>query len=351
MSDTPHHISDIDTWKVADRNKYIFLALSVMGGFFGLDHVYLRSYGTAFQKTMMNIFGLGFWYFWDLIQVATEGKTVLKEGLTSPFDWKRGIGRGVFADDMLAGITSQEGGSLPPQKDYLIYTLLTFLGFLGANHFYLGNTAEGIVKLFMHFNIFLVLFGVIWSMYDSFNAVFRTADVLKEGISAPVPLSSFFETTPGSIFVGGAHPELNEAEANKKGFFQTLFDLFFGFVGWIASWFPLPPVPDFSAIKTIAKETIPLVITPPIVKAIKEIQAPGLPSLPTGLPAGLPAGLPSLSAGLPSIPSLPVMKGGGYAQQQQEAAGPGPAIAGVLAAVVLAGGLKGMYDFVNKHFA
>jgi TM2 domain-containing membrane protein YozV len=347
MSDTPHHISDIDTWKVADRNKYIFLALSVLGGFFGLDHVYLRSYGTAFQKTMMNIFGLGFWYFWDLLQVATEGKKVLKEGLTSPFDWKRGIGRGVFADDMLGGITSQEGGSLPPQKDYLIYTLLTFLGFLGANHFYLGNTAEGIVKLFMHFNIFLVLFGVIWSMYDSFNAVFRTADVLKEGISAPVPLSSFFETTPGSIFVGGAHPELNEAEANKKGFFQTLMDLFLGFVGWFASWLPLPPVPNFSGIKTLAKETIPLVVTPPIVKAIKEIQAPGLAPGLAAVP-GLPAGLPSIPTELPTMPSVLPMKGGGYQEIQE---GPGPAIAGVLAAVVLAGGLKGMYDFVNKHFA
>ena len=42
------------------------------------------------------------------------------------------------------------------------------------------------------------------------------------------------------------------------------------------------------------------------------------------------------------------MKGGG---RDINAAGPGPAIAGVLAAVVLAGGLKGMYDFVNKHFA
>ena len=342
MSDTPHHISDIDTWKVADRNKYIFLALSVLGGFFGLDHVYLRSYGTAFQKTMMNIFGLGFWYFWDLIQISSEGKKVLKEGLTSPFDWKRGIGRGVF-EDGLPIVGEQAGGAIPPRKDYLIYTLLTFLGFLGANHFYLGNTAEGIVKLIFHFNIFLILFGVIWSMYDSFNAVFRTADILQTGISAPVPLSSFFETTPGTIFIGGAHPEDEKKE--DKGVFQTLLDLFFGFVGWITSWLPLPPVPDFSGVKEIAKTAIPLVVTPPVVKAIREIQAPGL-SLPAAAAvAGLPTAMPAMPV-MPAMPALPAMQGGG----RVELGGPGPAIAGVLAAVVLAGGLKGMYDFVNKQF-
>jgi hypothetical protein len=183
--------------------------------------------------------------------------------------------------------------------------------------------------------------------------VFRTADILQNGVSAPVPLSSFFDTTPGTIFIGGAHPDDEKKE--DKGVFQTLMDLFFGFVGWLTSWFPLPPVPDFSGVTEIAKATIPLVVTPPIVKAIKEIQTPGL-SLPTGLPAGLPAGLSAgLPAGLPELPTmptvtnvLPAMKGGG---REVTAAGPGPAIAGVLAAVVLAGGLKGMYDFVNKHFA
>lgn len=381
MSDNLHHISDIDTWKVADRNKYVFLALSVLGGFIGLDHVYLRSYGTAFQKTLMNILGLGFWYFWDLIQISSEGKKVLKEGLTSPFDWKRGIGRGVFEDGFPSiKQDDQEGGDAekaPPRKDYVIYTLLTFLGFLGANHFYLGNTAEGLVKLFMHFNIFLVLFGLIWTIYDSFNAVFRTTTILQEGVAAPGPLASFFKPTPGVIFIGGAHPELDEAQKDSKGIFQTIMELFTGFKDWFMSMIPLPPVPDFSVVTDIAKAAVPLIITPPVVKAIREIKVAeaggdlaaaaavgsaiggmpastigGMPGLPAaaagGLPAAAAAGLPAAAAG--GLPAPPVlgMKGGA---RSEDMAGPGPAIAGVLAAVVLAGGLKGMYDFVNKHFA
>jgi TM2 domain-containing membrane protein YozV len=367
----PHHISDIDTWKAADRNKYVFVALSILGGFVGLDHFYLRSYGTALQKLLFNIVGLGFWYFWDLLQLAVEGKKVLKEGLTSPFDWKRGIGRGVFAEGMMP---QQEGGgedAVPfPKKDYVLYTLLAvLLGFLGADHMYLGNYTTGIVKLFFHFNIFLVLFGVLWSIYDGFNALARTEAILKDGIQAPPPLSSFLGATPGTIFVGGGEgpPE------NQAGFFDSIRGLFTGFVEFIMKWLPLPPVPNLGVVTEIAKAAVPLVVTPPIVKAIREVQGTAtaaqagaaLPAVGAALP-GIATAMPSMGAmgamgamggnatatAAPNSPNaLPPQAGGAYAAAAAvDMSGPGPAIAGVLAAVVLAGGLKGMYDFIQKQF-
>ena len=90
------HISDVSVWGGPDRNYFTFVVLSVVFGFFGLDHVYLRSFSTAAQKAVINICTLGFWYVWDLLQIFTESDLVQRDGLSSPLDWVRGIGRGVF---------------------------------------------------------------------------------------------------------------------------------------------------------------------------------------------------------------------------------------------------------------
>ena len=56
----------------------------------------------------------------------------------------------------------------------------------------------------------------------------------------------------------------------------------------------------------------------------------------------LPAPAP-LAAMLPSM----VQRGGGASDA---GSGPGPVIAGTLTALVLAGGLKGMYDIISKQY-
>ena len=55
----PHHVSDVDTWGGPDRNYFVFVVLSILFGFFGLDHMYLRSYGTGFYKLLVNVLALG----------------------------------------------------------------------------------------------------------------------------------------------------------------------------------------------------------------------------------------------------------------------------------------------------
>ena len=146
----PLHVSDVDTWKGSDRNFYVFAILSILFGFIGLDHFYLRSFGTGTQKALTNFATLGLWYWWDVAQVMTQGKKVRTEGLSSPFDWILGIGRGVFeplpeiifpsGQTFIEGNqTSQQGGKLqfPAQKSYLIYAFLAIcLGWLGADKLY-----------------------------------------------------------------------------------------------------------------------------------------------------------------------------------------------------------------------
>ena len=43
----------------------VFLGLSVLGGFFGLDHLYLRSPLTFIAKLITNIFTFGTWWLYD----------------------------------------------------------------------------------------------------------------------------------------------------------------------------------------------------------------------------------------------------------------------------------------------
>ena len=130
------HISDVAIWGTADRNYWVYFVLAVVLGFIGMDHVYLRSYGTALQKFLFNCVSFGFWYWWDVIQAFTESDKIKTAGLSRPFDWgSQTIGKGVF------------GNQDSPPKDYVIYTLLAiFLGWLGADRFYIGQWTSGILK-------------------------------------------------------------------------------------------------------------------------------------------------------------------------------------------------------------
>jgi TM2 domain-containing membrane protein YozV len=192
--DVPHHISDIDVWGGPDRSYYVFIVMSFILGFFGLDHFYLRSYDTGLKKLLVNCLGLGVWYFWDIIQILYDGKTIRRDGLNSPLDWIRGIGRGVFKPS--PGAPGSEKEYAAP-RSYIMYTIFAvFFGFLGLDYFYIGETGRGLAKLFSVFNIFLFLFGILWVLWDAFNVLFRTESILRDGIMPMPPYTFFLGSVP-----------------------------------------------------------------------------------------------------------------------------------------------------------
>jgi TM2 domain-containing membrane protein YozV len=195
-----HHISDVIFWgDKPDRNYYVFVVLSILFGFVGADHFYLRSYATGTQKFIMNFFTLGLWHWWDIAQIVGDGQKVRTEGLTGPFDWLRGIGRGVFTNLPAEGGPATEYAA---PKSYLIYTFLAvFFGWLGLDKFYMGTWGQGLLKLISCFNIFLLLFGWLWVLWDAVHAFFLTDSILKDGISPPVPYSMLFtEAISAEVF-------------------------------------------------------------------------------------------------------------------------------------------------------
>ena len=58
----------------------VLLGLSVLGGFFGLDHLYLRSPLTFIAKLIVNIFTFGTWWLYDASQ-AIFNRNVVKSTL------------------------------------------------------------------------------------------------------------------------------------------------------------------------------------------------------------------------------------------------------------------------------
>ena len=219
-----HHFSSIDTWKHPDRNYFNFIVLSVIFGLFGLDHFYIRSFKTGGLKILINICGLGIWYFWDLIQIFNDSKKVRAEGLDAPFDWFGGIGRGVFVE------TGDKSVQAKSYKDFFVYGLLTiFLGFIGAEKFYLGDTEKGLVKMLSILSIYPILIGLIWVIYDIYVVIFAPQSIMEDGIITPFPFSVFpwLQKSPdklGDMFIPkmiGEAPEF-DYEAHQKNFGESM---------------------------------------------------------------------------------------------------------------------------------
>jgi hypothetical protein len=149
---------------------------SVLGGFFGLDHVLLRSPITAILKTIVNFLTFGFWYFYDIIQLFGDEEAVKKYGYTLPFLGPVGLGTGIF-----------EGGGKDPAPPtspspfyFLAYSLFILVPF-GLSHFIAGDFYGGTAKFFMTFNPFTFLIAFIWAAYSAYYLTAKTSELLKKG--------------------------------------------------------------------------------------------------------------------------------------------------------------------------
>ena len=112
--------------------------LSILG-IFGVDHFFMRSPWTGIVKLLTGG-GLGLWWIWDIVQLWFEDDTVLRYGMSTPFDFITGIGQGMFLDGKSE--YSQPSSSL-------VMTLGLLFGFLGISYMLLGKVTVGLRILFI----------------------------------------------------------------------------------------------------------------------------------------------------------------------------------------------------------
>jgi len=156
------------------------LACFPLTGFFGLDHLFLRSPLTALAKAFFNIFGLGIWYIYDMIQVTVNRDDVESYGLNVPIFGPMGIGSGMFVK---TGEAPSEDFVSP--WIFMVYAILTLFPF-GLDFFVAGDLWGGLVRLC---TIMIPPLGFIWGCYNMYRAWGIPFDVMERGTYRPIPFT------------------------------------------------------------------------------------------------------------------------------------------------------------------
>lgn len=148
---------------------YVFLGLSVVGGFFALDHLYLRSPTTFLAKFFVNVFCFGVWWFYDALQAVFHSDVIKLYGLGIPGWGPTGIAAGVLTKD------------IPDKKHlrFLLYTLALFFGgFIGLDSFLVGDRQTGIIRLLCGISVILSPLALVWWAYEIFQYFTNTEEVI-----------------------------------------------------------------------------------------------------------------------------------------------------------------------------
>jgi hypothetical protein len=149
----------------------VFMGLSVLGGFFALDHLYLRSPLTFLAKLIINFLTFGAWWIYDATQAVFNRDVVKVFGLGVPGVGPKGIGAGVLVKDV-------------PDKKHLaffVYGLSLMLGGLfGLDSFVLGNNPQGIMRIVALISVIFAPVAIGYWIYNMYKFYFKTGDLIKD---------------------------------------------------------------------------------------------------------------------------------------------------------------------------
>jgi hypothetical protein len=129
---------------------------------------------------------LGFWYFYDIAQAIGERELVEKYGIGVPFYGPIGLGAGMFIDKDKKNIAPPD---VPKPWIFMLYALTTmvFIAF-PLNKLVIGDYWGLLAQLSMYtwMTIFTLgislLIGVAWGIYDIYNLIFKTREILENGV-------------------------------------------------------------------------------------------------------------------------------------------------------------------------
>jgi hypothetical protein len=177
-------VSQLKYWREEEKNStnasntngamtdalsyHVFLGLSVLGGAFGLDHLYLRSPLTFLAKCVVNMLFFGVWWFYDAAQAIFNSDVVKVYGLGVPGLGPKGIAAGVLTSDT------------PSKKhmNFFLYALaLIFGGSFGLDSFLVGEKQSGLIRLISLLSIIGIPVALGQWAYKLFTFFFYTKTV------------------------------------------------------------------------------------------------------------------------------------------------------------------------------
>jgi hypothetical protein len=166
---------------------WTLMVATVVFGFFGLDHFWLRSPLTGLMKLVANFLTLGFWFFYDIIQVFRDADAVKKYGLSIPIMGPSGIGAGMFRE---------EGDESPTSKSplrYVFYVILLLLPLtFGLEYVVAGDMAGAGFKFLITLFWFIFLpIVIIYTIMNLLHAVVKPESLFENGTYRLFPVSAF----------------------------------------------------------------------------------------------------------------------------------------------------------------
>ena len=165
-----------------------FIVLAVLGGWFGLDHLYLRSPWTFLGKLIVNSLFFGIWYFYDIIQAFSSKDVIKVYGVGLPGFPDKRVAMGVLAKD--------EPGS--KHSNFFIYALCLFMGGLfGLDSFLVGDRESGIMRLLFLISIIGSPIAFGWWIYKLFRFFTDTPSVVNQ-------YASYFGSAGGGWSIFGS---------------------------------------------------------------------------------------------------------------------------------------------------
>lgn len=183
-----------DYWKGSWYPYWSLLVVTIFGGFFGLDHLWLRSPLSASLKFIINICTFGLWYIYDIVQIFKDKDLVMKHGLSAPIIGPLGIGAGMFRD----GETDPNAPSAKAPWRFLLFMLLLWLPF-GGDFLIAGDTNGALLRFISSFVIFFWGYGFVWGLVNTARAYLMPEALFNNGTYRMFPISWFMDANGPSV--------------------------------------------------------------------------------------------------------------------------------------------------------
>lgn len=175
MFGNPFYRTSLEYWKASTQNYTWYWVLAVFFGWAGLDMVYLRSPLAGVGKALLNIFTLGFVWFYDAIQATFNKDQIQLSGPISPIYGPLGIAGGMFMGEPA---TEEQRGK---HAHMLLYGIvLLFTGIFGGDSFLVGDKLSGYIRILLLITIFFAPVAFIWWFYKLYLYFIRTDQLLDQ---------------------------------------------------------------------------------------------------------------------------------------------------------------------------
>lgn len=212
---------------------YVCLAIFPLTGFFGVDQLLFFSPVTAAQKAFVNIFTLGLWYFYDMMQVLGDRKNVEEYGLSRPLFGPSGLAYQFFNRVTNLFVSSKDdlpqGQGFMSLGFFIAYFMTIFVPF-GLSSFLAGDINGGIAKFILTILFFTIPFLFLWNLFEVSTLLWNPRDTFEKGVPRIPPFTATMDLR--ALATNFTKPSVLEEMGKPTGtIFSRFFSMIFGFFG------------------------------------------------------------------------------------------------------------------------